>query len=66
MTEKLFEKLALQAGLDYMPDHDLERFAQLIVQECAGACLATTEPDSSQHLVSVAYADAVKKRFGIA
>ena len=65
MTEKLFEKLALQAGLDYMPDHDLERFADLIVQECAHACLATTEPGSSVHLVSVAYADAVRRHFGV-
>jgi hypothetical protein len=65
MTEKLFEKLALQAGLDYMPDHDLERFAQLIVQECANACLAATESGSSVHLVSVAYADAVRRHFGV-
>jgi hypothetical protein len=29
------QQLALQAGLDYMPDHDLERFAELLIQECA-------------------------------
>jgi hypothetical protein len=45
---------------------DKEKFAQLIVAECANACLATTEPGSSIHLVSVAYADAVKRHFGIA
>jgi hypothetical protein len=65
MTERI-QQLAKQAGLDYMPDHDLERFADLIVQECARACLDATEPGSSVHLVSVAYADAVKKHFGIA
>jgi hypothetical protein len=44
---------------------DLEQFAKLIVAECARACLAATEPGSSVHLVSVAYADAVKKHFGV-
>ena len=29
------ERLALKAGLDYMPDHDLEKFAKLLIQECA-------------------------------
>jgi hypothetical protein len=65
MNERI-QQLAKQAGLDYMPDHDLERFADLIVQECANACLSATEPGSSVHLVSVAYADAVKKHFGVA
>jgi hypothetical protein len=41
-----------------------EKFAELIVNECAQACLATTEPGSSVHLVSVAYADAIKRHFG--
>jgi len=44
---------------------ELEKFAQLIVQECAGACLAATEPGSPVHLVSVAYADAVRRHFGV-
>jgi hypothetical protein len=46
-------------------DQDLEQFADLIVQECARACLAATEPGSSVHLVSVAYADAVRQHFGV-
>jgi hypothetical protein len=44
---------------------DPERFAELIVKECARACLATTDPGSSIHLVSVAYADAVRQHFGV-
>ena len=64
MNERI-KLLAEQAGLDYMSDHDLERFAQLIVQECANACLSATKEGSSIHLVSVAYADAVKKHFGV-
>jgi hypothetical protein len=44
---------------------DPERFAELIVKECARACLATTDPGSSIHLVSVAYADAVRRHFGV-
>ena len=71
MNEKLFEKLRneLSSGAGYYEgydDNDLAKFAELIVQECAQACLATTEPDSSVHLVSVAYADAVRQHFGIA
>jgi hypothetical protein len=64
------QQLAKQAYL--YQEHDtfltaaLENFAQLIVQECANACLDATEPGSSVHLVSVAYADAVKKHFGVA
>ena len=58
-----------ETGLKYqgamISDQDLEQFADLIVQECAHACLATTEPGSSVHLVSVAYADAVRRHFGI-
>jgi hypothetical protein len=63
------QQLAEQAYL--YQEHDtfltaaLENFAELIVQECARACLAATEPGSSVHLVSVAYADAVKKHFGV-
>jgi hypothetical protein len=44
---------------------DVARFAEALVRECAQACLAATEPGSSVHLVSVAYADAVKKHFGV-
>jgi hypothetical protein len=48
-----------------IPREFIDEFAQLIVAECAQACLAATDPDSSVHLVSVAYADAVKKHFGV-
>ena len=29
------KQLAEQSGLDYMPDHDLEKFAELLIRECA-------------------------------
>ena len=29
------KQLVKQAGLDYMPDHDLEKFAELLIRECA-------------------------------
>ena len=64
MHERII-KLAEQAGLDYIPDHDLETFAQLIIKECADACLSATKEGTSIHLVSVAYADTVKKHFGV-
>jgi hypothetical protein len=44
---------------------DAEKFAELIVRECANACLSATKEGSSVHLVSVAYADAVKRHFGV-
>ena len=28
------KQLAKQAGLDYMPDRDLEKFAELLIREC--------------------------------
>ena len=67
MTDKM-EKLANEAGWGngFCEEFDLGKFAELIVQECAQACLAATDPGSSVHLVSVAYADAVKKHFGVA
>jgi hypothetical protein len=69
MNERI-RQLAEQAYL-YQEDDNfltaaLENFAELIVKECARACLSATEPGSSVHLVSVAYADAVKKHFGVA
>ena len=44
---------------------DVAVFAEALVKECAQACLTATEPGSSVHLVSVAYADAVKRHFGV-
>jgi hypothetical protein len=65
MNERI-KQLALQAGIQDNPDQEgLDLFAELIVKECADACLSVTEPGSSVHLVSVAYANAVKKHFGI-
>jgi hypothetical protein len=29
------KQLVKQSGLDYMPDHDLEKFAELLIRECA-------------------------------
>jgi hypothetical protein len=73
MNERI-RQLAEQATtyIELVPGHsgegwifDKEKFAQLIVEECARACLAATEPGSSVHLVSVAYADAVRGHFGV-
>ena len=66
---KRIKNLMQEAGTDtsgkWMGVDHAEKFAQLIVRECARACLATTEPGSSVHLVSVAYADAVRQHFGV-
>jgi hypothetical protein len=76
MNKKIRE-LAEQAGAkddgDYWGDEyftlkgeeDIEKFAQLIILECVNACLKATNEDSPVHLVSIAYADNVKKHFGI-
>ena len=48
----------------FYPD-ELAEFVRVIVRECANACLSATEEGSSIHLVSVAYAAAVKKHFGV-
>ena len=55
MNERI-RQLAEQAGLDYMPDHDLEKFAELIVKQCADIA-GTAEPYQSS--------DLIKQHFGI-
>ena len=68
MNERI-KNLMQEAGTDtsgkWMGVDHAEKFAELIVKECANACLAATEPGSSVHLVSVAYADAVRRHFGV-
>jgi len=68
MNERI-KNLMQEAGTDtsgkWMGVDHAEKFARLIVRECANACLAATEPGSSVHLVSVAYADAVRQHFGV-
>ena len=68
MNERI-KNLIQEAGTDtsgkWMGVDHAEKFAELIVKECANACLAATEPGSSVHLVSVAYADAVRRHFGV-
>jgi hypothetical protein len=68
MNERI-KNLMQEAGTDtsgkWMGVDHAEKFAQLIVEECARACLVATEPGSSVHLVSVAYADAVRRHFGV-
>lgn len=69
MNERI-KQLAKDAGLyafvsEDTIDPDIKKFAELIIKECANACLAATKEESSVHLVSVAYAGAVKKHFGV-
>ena len=53
MNERL-QQLAKQAGLDYMPDPDLLRFANLIVKECLDNCMAANDRDRIREYFGVA------------
>jgi hypothetical protein len=44
---------------------DLEKFAELIVRECAGVCLAQRDPANLNYKPSEKFAEAVKQHFGV-
>jgi hypothetical protein len=46
-------------------DSRIERFAELIILECAKACESVTDPGVPIHLVSLGYAHRVKEHFGV-
>lgn len=58
-------------GQDYLvtdsnlSEMQLEKFAELIVRECAKVCETTTEEGQPLHLVSLGYAQRVKQHFGV-
>jgi hypothetical protein len=61
MKEKI-KQLAEQAGLDYMPDPDLLRFANLIVKECAEVA---NDHNSEVEGVTLGVGRALKQHFGV-
>jgi hypothetical protein len=76
MNERIRE-LAVQAeiyagdlidqGADYnqYPRYYTEKFAELIVQECARVCLAQRDPANLNYKPSERFAEAVKQHFGV-
>lgn len=44
---------------------DAEKFAELIIRECASACESTTKEGEPLHLVSLGYSQRVKEHFGV-
>jgi isocitrate dehydrogenase kinase/phosphatase len=60
MNERILE-LAKQAGLDYMPDHDLEKFAQLILHDCMSICEELGNKGMDGHYC----VDEIRKHFGV-
>jgi hypothetical protein len=42
-----------------------EKFAELIVKECAGVCLAQRDPANLNYKPSEKFAEAVKQHFGV-
>ena len=43
---KKIEALAKQAGVTTFGDKDMERFAQLIIDECVNVCLSQRDPQN--------------------
>ena len=72
MNERI-EKLAAQAGASrragvgglVFRDSELEKFARLIVRECAQVCLSQRDPANLNYKPSERFAEAVKQHFGV-
>lgn len=78
MNEKIFD-LAKQANLiewhpiagtdaktpDHMSIARAEKFAELIVQECAQVCLEQRNPGNLNYKPSEKFAEAIKQHFGV-
>jgi hypothetical protein len=72
MNERIKE-LAEQAGSTHKQSlgvyqfygDELEKFAELIVKECAMVCESVTDPGTPLHLVSLGYAQKLKQHFGV-
>jgi hypothetical protein len=63
MNERI-KQLALQAGIQDNPDQEgLEKFAELIVRDCAEWIVANAE--SMEHLGPAFFAKAMKTEFGV-
>ncbi len=43
----------------------MQRFAELIVRECAQACESATDEGQALHLVSLGYSQRIKEHFGV-
>jgi hypothetical protein len=61
MNEKI-KQLAEQSGLDYMPDHDLAKFAELIVRECAEVA---NEHNTEAEGITLGVGRVIKEHFGV-
>lgn len=53
------------------PDHidpatvDLEKFVELLIQECADVCLQQRDPSNLNYKPSEKFAEAIKQHFGV-
>jgi hypothetical protein len=77
MNERI-KQLAEQAGAvfektnglndcpqDSLVGDEIEKFAELIVQECAQVCLAQRDPANLNYKPSVKFAEAITQHFGV-
>jgi len=68
MNERIKE-LAKKATTQYSPTYYsekwVEKFAELIVQECAQVCLSQRDPANLNYKPSEKFAAAVKEHFGV-
>ena len=66
MNERIKE-LAIKAGRTGLPygEIEIQKFAELIVRECAQVCLAQRDPANLNYKPSEKFAEAVKQHFGV-
>jgi hypothetical protein len=68
MNERINELLKqsrTEYWTQYTPSYDYEKFAELIVRECAQVCLAQRDPANLNYKPSERFAEAVKQHFGV-
>ena len=70
MNERI-KQLAEQAGMhDFVLEamginEEMEKFAELIVKECAKVCLSQRDPSNLNYKPSERFSEAVKQHFGV-
>jgi hypothetical protein len=71
MNKDLIQKFLNKACWDGQAQYeledwlDVEKFAELIVKECANVCLAQRDPANLNYKPSERFAEAVKQHFGV-
>ena len=62
---EFYEGFAGSTNFVKFAEDDFEKFAEVIVRECAQVCLAQRDPANLNYKPSEKFAEAVKQHFGV-